>query len=64
MRDKCPYSKFFRSVFSHIRTEYVGILRISPYPVQMWENTNQKNSEYGHLSRSDNELTKTKYWKP
>ena len=23
-----------------------------PYSVQMWENTDQKNSEYGHFSRS------------
>ena len=22
LREKCPYSKFFRSVFSHFRTEY------------------------------------------
>ena len=27
-------------------------LRISPYSVQMWENTDQKNSEYGHFSHS------------
>ena len=27
-------------------------LRISPYSVQMWENTNRKISEYGHFSRS------------
>ena len=30
----------------------LGILRISPYSVQMRENTNQNNSEYGHLLRS------------
>ena len=23
-----------------------------PYSVRMWENTDQKNSEYGHFSRS------------
>ena len=45
---------FFRSVFSHIRTEYGEILRVSPYSVQMWKNTDQKNSEHGHFSRSDN----------
>ena len=27
---------------------------ISSYLVQMQENTNQKNSEYGHFSRSSN----------
>ena len=26
------------------------LLRISPYSVWMWENTDQKNSEYGHFS--------------
>ena len=35
--------RFFWSVFSRIRTEYGGILRISPYFVRMWENTDQKN---------------------
>ena len=28
------------------------VLRISPYSVRMLENTDQKNSEYGHFSRS------------
>ena len=27
MREKCPYSEFFWSVFSRIRTEYGEILR-------------------------------------
>ena len=36
LRDKCPYSDFFWSV---------SILCISPYSVQMLENTEQKNSE-------------------
>ena len=30
------------------------LLRISPYSVRIRENTNQKNSEYGHFSRSEN----------
>ena len=47
---KCPYSEFLWSVFSRIRTEYGEILRISPYSVQMQENTDQKNSECGHFS--------------
>ena len=50
--EKCPYSEFFWSVFSRIRTEYGEKRSIS---VQMRENTNQKNSEYGHFSRSGNE---------
>ena len=39
LREKCPYSELFWSVFSHIRTEYREILRISPYSVRMRENT-------------------------
>ena len=50
--EKGPYSKFFWSVFSRIRTEYGEILSISPYLVRMRENTNQKNSEYEHISCS------------
>ena len=50
----CPYSESFWSIFSRIRTEYGEILCISPYSVRMQENTDQKNSEYGHFSRSDN----------
>ena len=52
MNEKCPYSEFFWCLFSCIGTEYGGILRISPYSVQMWENTDQKYSEYGHFLRS------------
>ena len=44
---KCK--KFFWSVFSQIRTEYGEILR---YSVRMRENTDQKNSKYGHFSHS------------
>ena len=50
---KCPYSELFWSVFSRIRTEYGEILRISPYSVQIRENTDQNNSEQGHFLRSD-----------
>ena len=50
--ENCPYSKFFWSVYSRIRTEYWGIRSISPYLVQMWKNTDQKNSDDGHFSRS------------
>ena len=50
--EKCPYSEFFWSVFSRIRTEYGEILRISPYSVRMRENRDQKNSENGHFSCS------------
>ena len=52
LREKCPYSGFFWSVFSRIWTKYGDIRSISPYSVQMRENTDQKNPEYGHFSRS------------
>ena len=51
LREKCPYSEFYWSIFSHIPTEYGEILHISPYSVRMRENTDQKNSKYGHFSR-------------
>ena len=54
MRKKCPFSKFFWSVFSCIRTEYRDLQSKSPYSVRMRENTDQKNSEYGHFSHNDN----------
>ena len=49
LREKFAYSELFWSVFSHIQTEYEEILRISPYSVQMRENTDQNNSKYGHF---------------
>ena len=52
LREKCPYSEFSWSVLSRIWNEYGEILRISPYSVQMWKNTDQKNSEYEHFLRS------------
>ena len=53
LHEKCPYLELFWSAFSRIRTEFREIFRISPYSVQMLENTNQNNSEYGHFLRSD-----------
>ena len=50
--EKCPYLEFFWSLFSRIQTECGEIRIISPYSVRMWENTDQKNSEYGDFSRS------------
>ena len=52
MRKKCPYSELFWLVFSRIRTDYGEIRSISPYSVQMRENKDQNNSEYGHFKRS------------
>ena len=50
--EKCLYSELFWSVFSRIRTEYGDILCISLDSVRMLENTDPKNSEYVHFSRS------------
>ena len=49
LRKKCPYSELFWSAFSGIQTEYVEIQSISQYSVQIWENADQNNSEYGHF---------------
>ena len=51
LRKKCSYSDLFWSAFSCIRTEYS--IFISPYSVQMRENADQNNFEYGHFSCSD-----------
>ena len=45
LRGKCSYLELFWFVFFRNRTAYGEILRISPYSVQMWENTDQKNSK-------------------
>ena len=52
--EKRPYSELFWSVFSRIRTEYGETRSIPPDSVRIRENTNQKNSEYGHFSRNIN----------
>ena len=54
---KCPYSELFwsyseLSTFFRIRTEYGEIRSMSPYSVQIRENADQNNSEYGQFSRS------------
>ena len=51
MRQKCPYSELFWSVFSCIQTEFGEILHISLYAVRMRANVDQSNPEYGHFSR-------------
>ena len=43
----CPYSEFFWSAFFRIWTEFGDLLSDSLYSVQVWENMDQKNSEYG-----------------
>ena len=51
---ECPFWDFFWTVFSCIQTEYGEILHIFPYLVRMWENVDQRNSEYRHFSHSVN----------
>ena len=46
LREKCPYSELFWSVFSRIWNEYGEIFRISPSSVRMRETADQNNSEY------------------
>ena len=53
LHEKCPYSEFFQSAFSCIRTEFREIFRISLYSDRMRENTDLKNFEYGLFSRSE-----------
>ena len=43
---------FFWSVWSRIWTEYGEMRSISPYSVRIRKNTDQKNSVFGHFSRS------------
>ena len=56
LRKKCPYSKFFCTVFSRISTEYEEIRSISLYLVRMRKNKYQNNSEYEQLSCSEGVL--------
>ena len=48
LRKKYLYSEFFWPIFSRIRTKYGQIRSISPYSVQMRENTDQKLSDTFH----------------
>ena len=52
LREKCPYSELFWSVFSLIRTKYGEIRSISPYAVRMRENADQNNAKYRQFSPS------------
>ena len=62
LREKCPYSELFWSVFSCIRTENGEILRIYPYSLRMRENTDRNNSGYflrsGYLPNNNSILRK------
>ena len=46
LHEKCPYREFFWSIFCGLNTEKYRVIR-------MWEDLDQKNSEYGHFSRCE-----------
>ena len=52
LHEKCLCSEFFWSLFSGFWIEYGKMLPTYPYSIQMRENTDQKNSDYGHFSRN------------
>ena len=56
LHEKCLYSELFWSSFSRIWTEYEKIPCISPHSVQMRENVDESNSEYGLFLCSDDEM--------
>ena len=53
---------FFWSVFSCIRTEYGDLRSGSPYSVRMQENTDPKNSVFGHFLRSYENFSSRLRW--
>ena len=58
LRKKCPNTEFFLVRIFCIWTECgeilrISVVRISTYLVRMRENTDQKNSVFGHFSRSE-----------
>ena len=52
LRKVSTFGVFLVRIFSHIWTEYGEIQSISQYSARMRENTDQKNSKYGHFLRS------------
>ena len=50
LRQKYPYSEFLVRIFSH--SEWIR--KDTEYSLRMRENTDHKNSEYRHFSRSEN----------
>ena len=50
MREKYTYLVFFWSTFSRIWSEYGDLFCKSPFSVQMLENADQRNFEYGHYA--------------
>ena len=50
---KTSKSKTVKNFCNTAYTRNLDLLRIFRYSVQMWENADQKNSEYEHFSRSE-----------
>ena len=57
LREKCPNTEFFWSLFSRIRTEYGEIRSISPYSVRIRENEDQKKTPYSETFHAVNVRT-------
>ena len=53
LREKCPKTQFFLSIFSLIRTEYGDLKSKFPYPVQIKGNKDHKKLRFGHFSRCE-----------
>ena len=49
LRKSCPYSELLWSIFDRSQT---WVRNLFLYSVQIWENKDQKNPEYGHFLRS------------
>ena len=49
LRQKCPCSEFFWSVFFRTQTEYEDLQGKYRYSVRMRENTDQKSFEYEYF---------------
>ena len=52
LREKCPNTGVFWSVFSHIWTEHGDLLRKLPYSVRMRGNADRKKTPFLDTSRS------------
>ena len=62
LREKCPNTEFFWSVFPCIRTKYGDLQSKSPYSVRILTRKirTRKNSVFGHFSRSA--ILKVGFW--
>ena len=61
LREKRSRSELFWSAFSHIWTEYREIQSASPNSIQMRENMDKSNSQYGQFLRSVDDAINSKF---